>query len=497
MPFAFSKLGIQTVLMRHHSITKLPFTIFCYLLSALNLCVSQDNLLFDHFTSENGLTENVVYVVFQDSKGFLWIGTHDGLNRYDGYEFKKFRHNPADNNSLPDNTIKSICEDGQGNLWLVTNAGVCRFNPLAGKFTGIALRSNTKNVKQILAVNENELIVRFDAEFSLINIHTLAEIAIGYNFLGQTIFAIGVTTPLSKDNKGNIYVANNSARKVNVWRYDNSRKSFNEFMSFQVDKSWANHRILFAFVDSYDQCWIGIQGAQPLIYKLSVKAKKNNYLKPKKGTNEITCIYEDKERNIWIATDAGLWCYDHQNNKLNNYRHDNSINSISWDFIQTICQDNTGIMWIGTSNGLNKLNPLQRKFRHLSIDKGADAGLFNNFVLGIYPETGEQVRIHYNFWKSYFSRFNLKNNYIRHYSIPGYSYADYIREVVVKTPEKLNDSILKKAIAGLRKVVTNVAKPDGNLFIDSRKNLWYVSGYWITDLKTLQKWNCIFTDSWQ
>jgi ligand-binding sensor domain-containing protein len=89
-----------------------------------NVCCGQDNLRFEHFTSENGLSENVVYAVFQDSKGYLWIGTHDGLNRYDGCGFKKFRHDPADSNSLPDNTIKSICEDGQGNIWLATNGGL-------------------------------------------------------------------------------------------------------------------------------------------------------------------------------------------------------------------------------------------------------------------------------------------------------------------------------------------------------------------------------------
>src|SRR6266705_2002689 len=111
--FAFGKLEEESLCMNRYLPPKLRFLVIscCLLLAVKNFCQGLNNFKFEHFTSENGLSENMVYTVFQDSKGYLWIGTHDGLNRYDGYSFKKFRHDPDNNNSLPGNTINSICED--------------------------------------------------------------------------------------------------------------------------------------------------------------------------------------------------------------------------------------------------------------------------------------------------------------------------------------------------------------------------------------------------
>ncbi len=165
--------------MHHHSITKLLFTIWCFLAGAATLCRSQ-NLLFEHFTSENGLSENFVYTIYQDKKGFLWIGTHDGLNRYDGYGFKKFRHNPADSNSIPDNTIYSICEDGQGNIWIGTNNGLCKYNPLTGVFISITLNKKLKGVQQVIPVNDEELMLWYERKLCLINTRTQKETLMQY-----------------------------------------------------------------------------------------------------------------------------------------------------------------------------------------------------------------------------------------------------------------------------------------------------------------------------
>jgi ligand-binding sensor domain-containing protein len=126
-----------------------------FLKGQLFICFSQPSFRFEHFTTEQGLSENFIYSIIQDSKGYLWIGTHDGLNRYDGYSFKKYRHNPADSNSLPNNTINSICEDGNGNIWIGTNGGLCRYNPTENLFTKIQLRKKTQDIIQLLQSDDN------------------------------------------------------------------------------------------------------------------------------------------------------------------------------------------------------------------------------------------------------------------------------------------------------------------------------------------------------
>ncbi len=108
-------------------------TRFCFLFSFLLLFVSnqtspQTNILegkihFKHLTREQGLSDSFIWCILQDRKGFLWIGTSDGLNRYDGRNVKVFKHSPDNANSLGGNTIRSLYEDRSGTLWVGTGGG--------------------------------------------------------------------------------------------------------------------------------------------------------------------------------------------------------------------------------------------------------------------------------------------------------------------------------------------------------------------------------------
>jgi ligand-binding sensor domain-containing protein len=92
---------------------------------------AQAQYYFDHLNTAQGLSQSTVKVTFQDSRGFLWFGTTDGLNRYDGYEFRRFRHQANNPNSLCGNDIMALAEDGSGNVWVGTRGnGLCYFDPL-------------------------------------------------------------------------------------------------------------------------------------------------------------------------------------------------------------------------------------------------------------------------------------------------------------------------------------------------------------------------------
>ena len=138
----------------------LRYLLIPILLCLACVCSAQNDFKFESLTTENGLSENMVNVFYQDTKGYLWIGTHDGLNRYDGYEFKKFRHDPADKNSLPDNTVMDICEDGQNNLWVASNIGFCKLNTAENKFTVLIPDTIYGVSNQILSLNKNEMILK-------------------------------------------------------------------------------------------------------------------------------------------------------------------------------------------------------------------------------------------------------------------------------------------------------------------------------------------------
>ena len=128
-------------------------------------------LRFEHLDSRAGLSHNTVFSIHQDHYGYLWIGTTDGLNRYDGYTFTVYRHNSNDSTSLSNNTVRWVQEDGHGNLWVATRSGLDRFDWETERFSRSGLRWDT--LTQAIAgairdrqapfwVNVNDQLFRFD-----------------------------------------------------------------------------------------------------------------------------------------------------------------------------------------------------------------------------------------------------------------------------------------------------------------------------------------------
>jgi signal transduction histidine kinase/ligand-binding sensor domain-containing protein len=481
--------------MRHHSKYKLfRLLITGSILSCSIHLAAQDDLRFEHFTSENGLSENFVYTVYQDKKGFLWIGTHDGLNRYDGYGFKKFRHDPADSNSLPDNTIYSICEDGQGNIWMGTNAGLCKYNPSTGIFNTITLNKKLKGVEQVIPVNEQELMLRHERRLSLINNRTQQEISLTYKDSSGLHSIPFSGSPVTKDQQGNIYIVKQGWGDTRILKYDPHNKWFTELITLAVPEKFAKQNRGYFYIDSRNHCWLPLGDLELHIFNLSSSIiKKDRPFQPVRilTTHDIKHIFEDNEGNTWIASNSGLIYHDRASDKTHWYKQDNKITtSISSDDVQHIFQDRTGILWIATSNGLNKLNPLQRKFRHLTRAQNSDNGLYNNFVLGVFPEGNQQLRIHYNISKNlHFTRYHIRNKSFKHIAYAGYEPAAMIREVLVQNPERLTNELLRKVIATLEKTGGRswMDKLGVKIWIDDQQQLWYDPGnfnsnpYWLFD----------------
>src|SRR5687768_16713143 len=113
---------------------------------------AQDSVSVTHLSIDQGLSNNSVRCIYQDHNGFMWFGTYNGLNRYDGYEFKIFRNNFKDNQSLINNWINGISEDVNGNLWIGTRQGACIYQPLANNFSPVYYYTNDKKVEKVTSV---------------------------------------------------------------------------------------------------------------------------------------------------------------------------------------------------------------------------------------------------------------------------------------------------------------------------------------------------------
>ena len=104
---------------KSRSVTQLFFVILSFVLTTSNY--AQENFVFENFSIPQGLSNPTINCICEDKYGFLWLGTNDGLSRYDGYEFKVYKNNPSDSTSLPGNSIRTISEDNEGNLWIGGN----------------------------------------------------------------------------------------------------------------------------------------------------------------------------------------------------------------------------------------------------------------------------------------------------------------------------------------------------------------------------------------
>ena len=432
------------------------------------------------FTTENGLSSNVVYPIIQDSKGYLWIGTNDGLNRYDGYGFKIFRNIAGDSASLIANTVSNICEDSQGNIWVATQGGICRFNYAKNNFTRIKLLQTDPYpvTRQMIQVNKDELMILESTGISVLNIHTLdtRKIAIGDNNIDLFILH-----PLSKDKKGNIYLvafAQDSNTKTNtVLIYDAQQRSFNKFLKFQPKKQIRGEVLSHFFIDSHNASWIGTSGLGELFH-YSPGDRVNMSLRSSKLTTKqrmINKVFEDNDGNIWVITAKGVFLFDHSTGNFSNYPIDPS--GANATVATSITQDITGVIWIGCMNGLYKINPPGRKFRSITKNSGNKTALLNNFVLGIRATSLNKIMIEYYWGIPEFSLLDLPNQTIDHHLLKDYNFIDYLKKMIFKNPEHFDEESFRRFLPLLqehKKFLENHYA--SSLLIDNQKNLWLLMG---------------------
>ena len=340
---------------------------------------AQENLRFSHYSVDNGLSQNVVYSLCQDSKGFLWIGTHDGLNRFDGYEFKKFNYHPQDSNSLAENVVHKIEEDSDGTLWIKTTNYLHRFPRNSGKFerykipdpvTKVSLR--TGSVKDF----RSEDMIPVETQFS------------GWLFNKQNKNFI----PLTYEN-GDMYSLHPSA-------ISNTHYFLGQFINTAVSRKGfyffdSNKKILWPatsgiFKGLIDEEIIFFSCSNELLYAINKRGElltvsKSNISRKKipdiafiKGN--IIAIQKDQNGLVWIVTKKEIIKADVVNDIFEKVIPQFANNQrISEAEHKSMLIDKTGNLWAGTfGDGLRKFNVRQNNISNYSynLDKTKLPGKF-------------------------------------------------------------------------------------------------------------------------
>ena len=284
---------------------------------------------FERLSSTDGLSQNAGLVIFQDSRGYLWFGTQDGLNRYDGYAFKIFKHDPDDANSISYNSILAMEEDRAGFLWIGTwGGGLNRFDPVTESF--VRYRHDPENSRSL----SNDTV-----------------------------------TGITLDSQGNLWVATlDGLNRLNA--------NTNDFEHFTNDPkntdSLSSNVISFIYEDLNNQLWIGtgaqgVEGAglnrfDPQTGK-AVRFQHDEKNPQSLSSNTLSSIYEAADGTFWLGTGGfslsgnGLNHFDPQTGKARRYsKNSNDPNSLAGDDVMTLVGDGE-TLWIGTwTDGLSRMD---------------------------------------------------------------------------------------------------------------------------------------------
>ena len=356
------------------------------------------SIRFEHISLEQGLSQSVINIIFQDSMGFLWIGTEDGLNRYDGYGFKVYKPEDDNEDSLSNRWITSIVEDEDGFIWIGTRqGGLNRFDPRSGLFTVFKHDPADKNslsnnrINTLYVGEDNTLWVGTDSDLDQFN-------RADENFIHYLSDEDGLKNPITtlfQDSTGFLWIG---IRDNGLYQLNESTNSIIAFTAGPSTNTLSDNNITSITEDAENNLWIATQNG---LNRFQVNTQKfvrytHHPDNPESiSSNTINHLYVDHNGVLWIATNDGLDIYNSQLNQFIHYRHEpENPGSVSNNLILSILEDRGDVMWIGTNGGgLNKYNRKQDEFSYFRGDLSNPNSLSGNLISAIFVEPNSTVWI--------------------------------------------------------------------------------------------------------
>lgn len=365
--------------------------------------VSGQDYRFKHINRNDGLSQSNVTCILQDHKGFMWFGTRDGLNRYDGYTITVYRNDPANTRSISHNYIRTIYEDRERNLWVGTeDGGLSLYNRASDDFTNHLhnprdTRSISSNkVRAITQDSKGRLWIgtgggglnRYEVKENVFTCYRHAP-AQANSLSGNDI------EDIREDNEGALWIAtwNTGLNKfiVDEGRFIHYRKDDTDIYSLSSDY------LKKLYIDRDQNLWIGTTEGGLNRYdkqhdrfiRYSHHPKKKNSL----SNNDVLSLAEDTHGNLWIGTqNGGINILDKTRSSFRYIVYDKSnVSGINNGSIYALYNDRQGNMWVGTfSGGINFCDLTPRKFKHFT-NNGSPDGLNNENVLSVYEDADETI----------------------------------------------------------------------------------------------------------
>lgn len=340
---------------------------------------------FDRITLDDGLSQSNIFTILQDSRGLMWFGTENGLNRYDGYDFvvfKRERGNPA---ALSNDYIYDIVEDRDGSLWIASNGGgLARMDVHSETFT--SYRHEPGNSKTVSDNVIRKLLLDPDGTIWL---GTLGSGVDRFDPQQGVIAHYQFSTPenpdkdvndvfaLHRDLSGRLWIGTNNG----LVQLDPETGRFQHYRHSNDDAgSLSGDRVRAIFEDRLGEIWVGTFNDG--LNRLNRATGSFEHFRHDAATpatlsgNRVSSIFEDSSGRLWVGTSDGLNLLDRETGSFVRYGHDNrDATSLGDSSITEIFEDRSGMLWVGTRNrGLNKWNPRSWALGHNRAQELAEAG---------------------------------------------------------------------------------------------------------------------------
>ncbi|QJW88488.1 hybrid sensor histidine kinase/response regulator [Spirosoma taeanense] len=354
------------------------------------LNAQQTDNYFEHLSVQNGLSHNSINCIHQDREGFLWFGTYDGLNKHDGYNFTVFQPDPANpNHSFQSNKVTGLCEDHTGRLWAVTEGGgLHEVDKRTGRVTPhpVRVKNASRWNNQLFVCEDRQGILWISAYGGLI----------AYN-PGKRHFRLYPSpkneVPVKRafeDHQNRLWVSTGQGL------YQFNRQT-GRFTPLYLDSPAASQPTFNAFyLDEQDRLWLGTAGSG--VFQINLRSQPLRIVPFNPGglINKyvfLDGIHCDADGDLWIGTTDGLQRVNLTSQQVVTYRPDpNNPNGLSSPSAQAVFHDRSGTLWVGTSNGIDKQITHTKHFTPYKIkpSKGA-VNLFVNKIHSLLVDHHDQV----------------------------------------------------------------------------------------------------------
>ena len=367
---------------------------FFLLILPLVLYPQSQDIKFEHLSVEQGLSNNHIRSILQDHQGFMWFATGEGLNKYDGYKFTTYRHDPEDSTSLSHNDLTWVYENPSGDLWISTIGG--------------GLNKYVREKDNFINYKHNP-----DDPESIIT--DVMQQTVGFQYNGTDVLWIGTQYGLDKmdlithkfkhyphtdkgfpysyieamavDSSGLVWIGG----PAGLYKFDPRTELFTNYQNDPENPfSLSDNVVLSLWLDNSGILWVGTTGGG--LNKFD--PKKEQFIRYQHdpdnhhslSNNWVSAIYKDRSGVLWVGTAAGgLNKFDPSGKQFSHYKHNpGNPNSISDNTVISIYEDKSGVLWVGTWGGINKFDPEKSKFSNYMSIPGNRNSISDSYIWSIF-----------------------------------------------------------------------------------------------------------------